>query len=197
MDNSLILDKMRMKVQQHLPAGLVDDDVEIFTTGDMVFATIKPCTIEFSAWPKWLYKALKADLKENPIAVQALIDLGLERDDEMLWQYSRCRFGSFDGRPDLKDGKFIHTEYWDCGLRGQCPYEGKLCASMRMHEHVITPREMQVWRLITDGAQDKEVAGALHISDATVPQHVRNLCKKCKVRHRGELIRLGVQLNIS
>lgn len=197
MNPEQLLSKMRMPVQQDLPAGLIDDDVEIFSTGDKVFAIIKGCSVEFDSWPAWLTDALKKDLNENPVAIQALLDLGLETDPEMLWQYARCRFGSFDGRPDLKDGEFRHTEYWDCGLRGQCPFEGKLCSSMKMFDQIITSREMQVWRLVTIGSSDKEIASALFISDTTVPQHVRNLCRKCKARHRGELISLGVRLNIS
>ena len=187
---------MRAPVAQDLPAGLVDDDVEIFTTGNEVYATIKGSTLDFASWPESLKAALKADLNNHPNAVQALIDLDLETDDEMLWQYARCRFGSFDGRPDIKDGKFLHTEYWDCGIRGKCPFEGKLCCSMKLSGGVVTAREMQVWELVTEGLLDKEIAARLKISDTTVPQYVRNLCKKGKVRHRGELIRLGTQLNI-
>lgn len=192
-----IVKRMRMPVHQDLPAGLIDDDVEIFTTGDEVFALLNRNGTEFHEWPKWLKRALRKDLQADRVAVQELLDLGLETDDEMLWQYARCRYGSFDGRPDLKDGKFIHTEYWDCGIRGNCPSEGKLCCSMKMGDQVISRREMQAWRLVTQGYTDKEIAAELHVSVLTVPQHVRNLCKKCKVRHRGELIRLGVQLNIS
>lgn len=196
MEDPKILQAMRQAVKQHLPAGLIDDDIEIFSTGDEVYATIKGCTVAYKEWPASLKALIKDDLSKYPSAIQSLIDLELETDDEMLWQYSRCRFGSFDGRPDIVDGKMVHTEYWDCGIRGECPYEGKLCCSMKMHDQVISPREMEVWRLLTAGGSDKEIASELFISDTTVPQHVRNLCKKCHVRHRGELIRLGTQLNI-
>lgn len=191
------LSKMRMPVNQKFTAGLLDDTIEIATTGDFVFAIINGSVRPFDKWPSNLKEALKEDLGKHEKAVQALIDLGLETDDEMLWQYARCRFGSYDGQPDLVDGRFTHTEYWDCGIRGNCLFEGKLCCSMKVEYGVISPREMQVWILVVEGLLDKEIAYKLGISDTTVPQHVRNLCQKCGMRHRGELIKLGVNLNIS
>lgn len=190
------LEKMRLPVHQNFPAGLLDDTVEIATTGDFVFAIINGCMTPFSNWPKELLAALKEDLQKQEKAIESLIDLGLETDDEMLWQYARCRFGSYDGRPDMVDGKFMYTEYWDCGIRGTCPYEGKLCCSMKVKFGIITSREMQVWVLVGEGLLDKEIADRLGISDTTVPTHVRSLCKKCGVRNRCELSKLGYQLNV-
>lgn len=189
--------KMRLPVAQQFPAGLIDDNIEISTTGDIVFALINGHFTLFTSWPQNLKLALKEDLQENPKAIQSLIELGLETDDEMLWQYARCRFGSWDGKPDWVDGKFIYTEYWDCGIRGNCPHEGKLCCSMKVEYGIISSREMQVWVLVCEGLLNKEIADRLSISDTTVPQHVENLCKKCGSRHRGELIKLGSTLNIS
>lgn len=191
------LQKMRMPVHQNFPAGLLDDRIEIATTGDFVFAVIAGRMTPFNQWPKYLLELLKADLQLHPKAIQALIQLELETDDEMIWQYSRCRFGSWDGQPDLVDGNFIYTEYWDCGIRGNCLHEGKLCCSMKVEFGVISSREMQVWILVCEGLLNKEIADRLSISDTTVPQHVENLCKKCGSRHRGELIKLGSTLNIS
>jgi DNA-binding CsgD family transcriptional regulator len=191
------LSKMRRQVHQKFPAGLLDDDMEISTTGDFVFALIAGKMTPFAAWPESLKIALKEDLQSHPKAIQSLIELGLETDDEMIWQYSRCRFGSWDGQPDLVDGKFIYTEYWDCGIRGNCAHEGKLCCSMKVEFGIISAREMQVWVLVCEGLLNKEIADRLSISDTTVPQHVENLCRKCGVRHRGELSKLGYSLNIS
>jgi len=195
MDNSIAL--MRQPITQDLPGGVLGTDIEIFTTGDKVFAIINGCTVEFSLWPESLVNLLHEDLAVNPKAIQALISLGIDAEAEMLWQYARCRFGSFDGRPDLQDGKFLYTEYWNCGIRGNCPVEGKLCCSMKMPGGIITPREIQVWRLIGKGFLDKEIADKLGISVLTVPQYVRSLCSKCQVRNRADLVRLAVKYNIS
>ncbi len=51
----------------------------------------------------------------------------------------------------------------------------------------LTPRELEVCRLVADGAQNREVAAALFMSLRTVEYHLSNAYRKLEVRSRTEL----------
>ena len=52
----------------------------------------------------------------------------------------------------------------------------------------LTPREVEVLRLIAAGKTDREIAGELVISVTTVSTHVRNLLNKTNVANRSEAV---------
>ena len=52
----------------------------------------------------------------------------------------------------------------------------------------LTPREQEVLQLILSGKSNREIAGALFISESTVKTHVRNIFSKYDVGSRAELI---------
>lgn len=194
MDNQLTL--MRQPLTQSLPAGVLGQTAEIFTTGDENYAIINGFTEAFAKWPEWLKQELLQELKSDLRALKALIELGINDELQMIWQFARCRRGSYDSLPDIVNGELVHTEYLNCGIRGNCSAEGKLCINMKMPGGMITATEMRVWHYLTKGLLDKEIADRLNMSPKTVPQHVRSLCHKCQVRNRTELTALGVRLNI-
>lgn len=51
---------------------------------------------------------------------------------------------------------------------------------------LLSAREHEVLRLLSDGMTDREIAGALAISPRTVESHVSNLLRKLGVRNRAE-----------
>lgn len=188
---------MRLPIEQHLPSGLLDGKTEFFLNKDQVYAISGGCLIEFYDWPEELYALVESDMEKHPDAIQALIELGIEERLEMIWQYTRCRFGSFDGLPDVDESGIIrHTEYWDCGFRGKCPYEGKLCASIKADHGYISWREIEIIKLVVEDRMIKEIADTLHISDKTVPVHLQNIYRKTGTARRGELIRFAIDHNI-
>lgn len=52
----------------------------------------------------------------------------------------------------------------------------------------LTPRQLQVADLIAQGATDREIAGALHISESTAHKHVQNALRRAGARTRGHLV---------
>lgn len=50
----------------------------------------------------------------------------------------------------------------------------------------LTRRERQILDLLGEGMSNKEIGRALHISDATVKNHVHNILEKLAVHRRGE-----------
>lgn len=55
----------------------------------------------------------------------------------------------------------------------------------------VTERELEVVRLIAQGASVKEIAVQLYLSDGTVRNYTSNLMAKCGVRNRVELVRIA------
>lgn len=60
----------------------------------------------------------------------------------------------------------------------------------------ITPREMEVLKLIVRGFSNAEIAGLLEVSQYTVTSHIKNLYKKLAVGSRSEAIFEAVQLGL-
>ena len=56
----------------------------------------------------------------------------------------------------------------------------------------LTPQELQVARLVSTGASNRDVAGQLFLSPRTVEYHLRKIFQKLAIGSRAELIRLGL-----
>jgi DNA-binding NarL/FixJ family response regulator len=56
---------------------------------------------------------------------------------------------------------------------------------------LLTPREMEVTRLVARGSTNKEVAAALFIAEGTVKIHLHNIYEKTNVSRRAELVRFA------
>jgi DNA-binding NarL/FixJ family response regulator len=57
----------------------------------------------------------------------------------------------------------------------------------------LTPREVEVLRLVAEGLTDAEVAGRLYISPRTVSQHLRSVYGKLDVSSRAAATRFAVE----
>jgi DNA-binding NarL/FixJ family response regulator len=55
----------------------------------------------------------------------------------------------------------------------------------------LTAQQLQIVRLVTEGASNKDVAGQLFLSTRTVDYHLRNVFTKLGITSRAELIRLS------
>lgn len=60
---------------------------------------------------------------------------------------------------------------------------------MGTHEpHRLSPRELQVIRLVSEGQTDKEIAAALKIGEGTVSNYVGRVLLKLKARTRAHAV---------
>ena len=60
----------------------------------------------------------------------------------------------------------------------------------------LTPREREVMALVASGLLNKQVAGKLNTSEATIKFHRANLMKKMQVESLADLIRLAEKLEV-
>lgn len=60
----------------------------------------------------------------------------------------------------------------------------------------LTPREMEILNLISQGMQNREIATSLGISEATAQVHVKNILAKLDVRHRTAALNVALRRGI-
>ena len=56
---------------------------------------------------------------------------------------------------------------------------------------LLTPREIEVVRMVAKGLTNKEIASQLCIADGTVKIHLHNIFEKAKINRRAELVRFA------
>lgn len=196
MNRTALRDQMLHCVSGKLPSGITDAHVEFFASNNEVFALTAGEMIPSAQWPEEILVAIEADMVEHPEAIECLVDAGIEGRMPMIVQYIKCRYSALDNDPDLIKGKLQSPEYTDCNLRGQCPYEGRLCVLLKAPFGTVTHREIEVLRLIPEGLADKEIADRLGISPLTVPVHMKNLRVKTGAKNKTELARFAFLKNL-
>lgn len=73
-----------------------------------------------------------------------------------------------------------------------------LLSAVRMPERPepLTPREMDVLRLLAQGLSNKEIARALHLAEETVKDHVRHILAKLGVQSRTQAVLAAIRLGM-
>ena len=188
--------QMREFKNGKLPAGIADKNVEFFAKDEKVFAIIDTKITPPNEWPDWLHEGILRDMEKHPDAVEALVEAGFVTDSEMITQYIKCRYSALDNTPDMIGGKLQETEYIDCELRGSCPFEGRICSLLKANYGTLTPREIEVLKLIPEGLLDKEIADRMGISVLTVGVFMKNIREKTGYKNKAELVRFAFEKNL-
>lgn len=180
-----------------LPAGLIDKGVEFFQVRRLVNCLHDGKRLEWHEIPQIIKDRMREELYAHPEKIQALVEWDIIQDDEMLHQFILCNFGGFDNEPDISPtGEIGYTEYWDCGKRGTCSKEGKLCNSIKVVNGFITKRQIDILKLIRKGYTNKEIADELFISEDTVSSHCQNIEEKTGLKGKPELAAFAQYKNI-
>ncbi len=62
-------------------------------------------------------------------------------------------------------------------------------SAMRQIGELLTPREIEVVRMVAEGLRNREIADRLHINQGTVKVHLHNIYEKLKLKSRLQLAR--------
>jgi DNA-binding CsgD family transcriptional regulator len=172
-----------------LPAGLEDENVEIYLHKGELRAIYKGRVMPFKYLPAEFIDNLSAAMMADVRAMKSLIqDMLIVDPVAMLEQYVKCNFGNFDAEPDVTRDGLIIKECWDCGVRGECPGEGKVCKRLQGKEGMLTGAETSIFFLVIEGKLDKEISGIMEITIPTVETHLKHIREKLAVNNRIEIM---------
>ncbi len=184
-------------VNHTLPPGLMDDAVEFYTYEQEIWCLYKSMKFRYAEFPAEILQLIDSDMSKNPKALKSLSDFDITDDDERRKQYIACRFGRFDATPDINaEGIVQSPEYVDCGMRGICPHEGKLCSSIVLEFGVLTPREIDVLRQIGNDLLDKEICDLLQMANDTLRTHKDKISLKNGSTRKSALAKLAYKYNL-
>jgi DNA-binding NarL/FixJ family response regulator len=81
---------------------------------------------------------------------------------------------------------------------GQMRVSSEVAAEIAEHftDHVLTPREVDVLRLVAKGNANKEIAAQLSLTEETVKSHIRNILAKLEANDRTHAVAIGVKRGI-
>jgi DNA-binding NarL/FixJ family response regulator len=68
--------------------------------------------------------------------------------------------------------------------------------NQRLPEHILTPREEEIVKLIAEGHSSREIANTLFISAKTVDRHRANILQKLGMRDRLELTKYAIRAGL-
>ena len=184
-----------------LPAGLLPEDcnIELFADPEnfgkcywLQYGHTRP----FHELPIQVIVALYHELFIDRKAVKALNAMGITKDNEMLEHYNFCNRGKLDSTPDITTSGKLNKEFFDCGRRGQCPGEGKVC-KLTLNGIKLTYRELQCLRYTVKGKDYKQIASEMGFNN-TLPVNslMSRLREKFGAGSKSALIIMSQQLGI-
>ncbi len=176
-----------------LPAGLENDDLEIYVHDGILKANYKGWKGLFIELPECVTEVFEVEMIADKVAFKSLQeDMNIYESTEMLIQYVKCNYGGHDYNADLSNGK-TRREYWDCGCRCQCLSEGRVCKLPKGPCGTLTPRELQITVLIAEGLPDKLIAHQLNISVNTIRSHLENIRRKIAGYNRTDITMFAIK----
>lgn len=172
-----------------LPAGLEDRNIEIYISDGKLKAICCGTVLEFSQLPEEFIEGLSAVMIEDIKAVKSMIqDMKIVDPQKMLEQYIKCNFGNFDSQADMTHDGIIVKECWDCGKRGSCPSEGKVCSRIQGPNGMLSRQQTLIFFLVLEGKQDKEIADKFDISINTVITQPKRIRETLGINNRLEMM---------
>jgi DNA-binding NarL/FixJ family response regulator len=81
---------------------------------------------------------------------------------------------------------------------GQKRVSPEVAAEIAEHsaDNALTPREVDVLRLVAKGNANKEIAAQLSLTEETVKSHIRNILAKLEVKDRTHAVAIGAKRGI-
>jgi DNA-binding CsgD family transcriptional regulator len=162
-----------------LPAGLEDKGVEIYLHKGNLRVISNGRILPFELLSEEIREAFVQSMLANKAALISLKnDFGLEDPEAMLIQYVKCNFGNFDGVADMDEDGMIAQECWNCGRRGECPGEGKVCSRLQGPKGLLTKRETEIFFLLIDGKSHKMIADHFGTHIQTIQTQLKDIREK-------------------
>jgi DNA-binding NarL/FixJ family response regulator len=138
-------------------------------------------------------EAIRAIRREEPTA--RIIVLTMYQGDEDIHQALAAGAATYLLKDTLSDDlirtvREVHA--------GGAPMgdDVKALLNERASQPPLTPREIEVLTLVAQGHRNKEIASLLHLSEETVPVHLKNIFAKLKVNERTAAVNVALRRGI-
>ena len=178
-----------------IPAGLTDQNVEFFASEGKLYSLSNGFRFQYPSMPAKHINFLKSELDKDQKALSTLEGLN---DYDKIITYGICRFGGCNSTPDITETECTDPhEYFNCGFRGNCKYEGIRCKEVVTEHGIISPRQLEIMSMVTNGLLNKEIANKLDISENTVQNHIANIIPKIGGRNRVDIASFMKEREIS
>ena len=179
-----------------IPAGISDSNYEFYEKDGEIYFLQNGKEFRFEEIDIDFLNMIQADLEHHQKALHGMIECGITNTIDQIKRWAICNFGDFDNHADLTcDGVIVH-EHVKCKYRGSCTYEGVICLPVEAPFGVITPRELQIIKLVPMDLPDKIIADKLGISLNTVNVHISNIEKKIGCHSKAGITAFAYQKNL-
>ncbi len=125
-----------------------------------------------------------ADVLQNPQKLEKIAPDFPKEKSSHLKEYISKLMTAFKGKPDLRVSQDFHAD------------RGKISAPVALLSEELSPREMDVLRLLAQGQSDKQIATELVIALETVHKHLKNIYGKLDVHSRAKAVIRAQELKI-
>ncbi len=177
-----------------IPAG-INSGIEAFVDGDKVMilkdGKVIPLNDSIQALHDFYY-CMSSDSE-----IEATLERMGYHGTEAVNKFVACRFGEFDSRADLTEDGVSMPEFWNCPERGKCIGEGIVCVLPRGINGKLTPREIQVIKMIHSEMTDTQIGDALQIAENTVHKHRQNIAYKIGCKSVVGIIKFAIENHIT
>jgi DNA-binding NarL/FixJ family response regulator len=138
-------------------------------------------------------EAIQAIRREDPDA--RIIVLTMYQGDEDIHRALTAGATTYLLKDTLSDDLIRFVREVHAGRR---PIRADVKARLdeRATQPTLTPREVQVMELVSDGRRNKEIAVLLGISEETVQVHLKNIFAKLKVGERTAAVNVAIRRGI-
>lgn len=184
----------------NLPAGITPKDcnIELFADpmhfGKCLFIQYGK-TSRFHELPAQVIPALYRECFADREAVKALDEMGIPA-EEKVEHYNFCNRGALNEVPDINGIGKRTTEYFNCGRRGKCVGEGRVC-KLTIHGTKFTPRELECIRLNNAGNDYRQIKAEMGFKSKTAVNSLMARCRlKLDAKDRTEMLIKSQQLGI-
>ena len=153
--------------------------------------------------PRTSFPSLTTDLEQAGVAVVVLVD-----EPDASWTARALRAGLRAVLPRDASAADIHSAI-EAANRGMLLLDAELARELfppianreRALEDIatledLTPREIEVLRMMAEGLGNKEIAARLAISDHTVKFHISSILAKLGASTRTEAVTTGIRMGL-
>lgn len=136
-------------------------------------------------------------VKESFIGAYEALDKCYERSKlnvpyhryQMASRFVRCNCGAYDTlKMDIDDMGRLNLEQVSCPLRGSgdCEWENIICMPKR--NTLLSPRQLELAALLSDGYSNTEIADIMCISIATVHNMIQKIKLQLRIKNTGQIV---------